>query len=120
MNCTTRIPRTSLLHVLLIFAVIGSANSLLLLSSFFGQQILPIPLIQEQQAYGFHMEAQRNTTSHARQVVLTVEQNLNATRQALLDANLTDAFFHLGIAQNDLSALKQGNATIGMYTVFPR
>jgi hypothetical protein len=112
-----------LVLVFSISTVAYSGTNLLFVQQQQEQQQGFLPLLQpaqEQTAYAFHTEAHRNTTSHARQVVESVDQNLNATFVALLNANLTDAFFHLGIAQHDLSVLQQGNATIGLYTYFPR
>jgi hypothetical protein len=111
-----------IIRLVLIFSILTIINGGTPHLLFVKQQSVFLPLLQpgqEQTAYAFHTQALRNTTSHAIQIVQSVEQNLNDTHEALLNANLTDAFFHLGVAQRDLSVLKQGNATIGMYNSFP-
>jgi hypothetical protein len=75
---------------------------------------------EKQQALAFHVETLQNQTiPEARQIAGSIENQLNATRQALRNANLTGAFFHLGLAQHELAVLEVGNSTIGMYNVLP-
>jgi len=75
---------------------------------------------EKQQALAFHIETLQNQTiPEARQIAGSIENQLNATRQALRNANLTGAFFHLGLAQQELAVLEVGNSTIGMYNVLP-
>ena len=75
---------------------------------------------EKQQALAFHVETLQNQTiPEARKIAGSIEHQLNETRQALRNANLTGAFFHLGLAQQELAVLEVGNSTIGMYNVLP-
>jgi hypothetical protein len=70
-------------------------------------------------ALGFHLQAEANAIRQTKQIVQSIDNQLNQTRQALLNANLTNAFFYLSLAQLQLSTLETGNGTIGMYAILP-
>ena len=70
-------------------------------------------------ARAFHLEAEAHAANESRLILQSAANQLNATQEALRNANLTLAFFHLALAQQDLSTVLSGNSTIGMYSILP-
>jgi hypothetical protein len=82
--------------------------------------VLIISSLGTEPALAFHLQAEANAIRETKQTVQSIDNQLNQTRQALLNANLTNAFFYLSLAQRQLSTLETGNGTIGMYAILPR